>query len=114
MRIHHYVLGLDFGTNSTRALIVDVETGAESGEGAGKYRRGEQGVLLDDKNDLVARQHPLDWHEAMENAVGEALRKARKEPGFNEEFIIGVAIDTTGSTPLPVDKKTKFPASLIK
>lgn len=98
-----FSLGLDFGTNSVRALIVDVQSGEEVATAVHDYRRGEHGVILDPDNPHVARQHPLDYHEGLEGCVQAALQKARGHTGFSPERIIGIGVDTTGSTPLPVD-----------
>ena len=103
-----YALGLDFGTSSARALIVDVRTGREVGLGSAAYRRGEQGILgrADDPN--VARQHPLDWSEAMEAAVRDAIASARgQDAHFEPTNVIGIGIDATASTPLPVDARLR-------
>lgn len=98
-----YALGLDFGTNSVRALIADVATGAEVATAVSNYRRGAAGVIGDPSNPHVARQHPADYHECMVECVQAALLAAADEPGFAPDRIIGLGVDTTGSTPIPVD-----------
>ena len=103
MKGKSYALGLDFGTNSARALLVECSSGAEVADAVVNYASGDQGVVLDRKNHLVARQHPKDWLLAMTKAVHAAVRKAKKHRGFSPENIIGIGVDTTGSTPLPVD-----------
>ena len=55
-----YALGLDFGTNSVRALIVDCADGREVGTGVAGYLGGEDGVLLDPRDHNLARQRPGD------------------------------------------------------
>ena len=100
-----YTLGLDFGTNSVRALLVELTSGEEIADAVANYPSGEQGVILDEKNDLVARQHPGDWLASMTRAVRKVLNQAKKQrKNFSPEKIIGIGIDTTGSTPLPLDK----------
>jgi len=99
-----YALGLDFGTNSARALIADVATGAEAAAAVSVFPSGEEGVVLDERNDLLARQHPNDWLIAMERAVRSAMKKARGRRSFSPERVIGIGVDTTGSTPLPLDR----------
>ncbi|HEY3398812.1 MAG TPA: ribulokinase [Armatimonadota bacterium] len=99
-----YSLGLDYGTNSVRALLVDIRTGAEIAGKVHDYQRGEQGILTDPANPHVARQHPLDYLEGLECAVTGALQAAAAVPGFSAELVIGLGVDTTGSTPLPVDR----------
>jgi L-ribulokinase len=99
-----YTLGLDFGTNSVRGLIVEVHTGEEIASHVSAYRRGEQGVITDPNNPHVARQHPADWLEGLVACVTGALEEARRHPEFAPERIIGLGVDTTGSTPTPVDR----------
>jgi len=99
---NRYSIGLDFGTNSVRALIVDVATGAEVATAVSNYKRGDAGVIGDPANPHVARQHPLDYHECLVECVQEALSAARQTPGFSPTDIIGIGVDTTGSTPIPV------------
>ena len=100
-----YSLGLDFGTNSVRALIVDVTTGEEISTAVANYPSGEAGILLDPKDPELARQNPADYVEAMAKVIKRALRLARKaDQSFRPDEIIGLGVDSTGSTPLPVDK----------
>ena len=108
-----YSLGIDFGTNSCRALIVSLDNGREIATFVSPYRRGVEGVVLDRDNPLVARQDPHDYVESLEEAVKGAIRQAREKQGFSPEDIIGVGVDTTGSTPIPVDKEGK-PLSFIE
>jgi len=99
-----YTIGLDYGTNSVRALVVDVRDGSEIATSVWEYRRGEAGIILDDSDPNLARQHPADYLDGLAAVVGEALERAGKHDGFSAERIIGIGIDTTGSTPLPVDE----------
>lgn len=98
-----YTIGIDFGTNSVRALIVDVRTGDEVATAVHEYRRGDAGVITDANNPHVARQHVADYHEGLKSVVPAALRKAQAVAGFRPEDVIGIGVDTTGSTPIPVD-----------
>ncbi|PMQ01696.1 MAG: ribulokinase [Dictyoglomus sp. NZ13-RE01] len=101
-----YAIGLDYGTNSVRALVVDISTGEEVGTYVFNYENGEEGILLDPKNPNVARQHPADYIKGLEVSIEEALKDAeRKVKGFNRKDVIGIGIDTTGSTPIPVDRE---------
>jgi len=100
-----YAIGLDYGTNSVRALIVDVRDGTEVGTHVWNYRHGEKGVILSSDPNL-ARQHPSDYIEGAEVAIKGALREAKRNvKGFQPEQVIGIGVDTTGSTPIPVDAK---------
>lgn len=100
-----YSLGLDFGTNSVRAVILDLESGIEIADAVCRYPSGVDGIILDEKNPHLARQNPLDYHISMEKVVKDVLKKAEKNKRFSPEKIIGIGVDTTGSTPLPVDEK---------
>ncbi len=104
----HYTVGIDYGTNSVRALVVDVRTGEELGAGVFDYPSGARGILLDPEDPELARQNPQDYLDGLERSVREALgRAARHEAaggdGFDPSRVIGVGVDTTGSTPIPVD-----------
>lgn len=99
-----YSIGLDYGTNSARCLIVRTSDGWEAATHVAPYSRGDQGILLDPRNPDLARQHPLDHLESTVAAVHGALRQARESvPGFDTSQIVGIGVDATGSTPLPVD-----------
>ncbi|MCL6588663.1 MAG: ribulokinase [Firmicutes bacterium] len=98
-----YALGIDFGTNSVRALIADLETGKEVGTYVHNYTRGVDGIILDESDPNFARQDPREYVEGLEASVRGAIREAERVSGFSAEKIIGIGIDTTGSTPIPVD-----------
>ncbi|MCX8157464.1 MAG: ribulokinase [Verrucomicrobiae bacterium] len=101
----NFTLGLDYGTNSVRALIVETATGREVASAITVYPQGEQGVILDPQDPNLARQHPEDYLTGLEASVKQALKLAAKDREFKPERIIGIGVDTTGSTPLPVDNK---------
>ena len=98
-----YSLGIDFGTNSVRALILELITGTEISSSVSNFKSGEHGILLDNNNPQLARQFPGDYLKSMETAVKSTINKA-KEKGCNINNILGIGVDTTGSTPLPVDE----------
>jgi L-ribulokinase len=101
-----YALGLDFGTNSVRTLLADVANGEEIATAIFGYRRGQEGIILDPAHPHLARQHPQDYLDGLEVSVKETIAEAKKkEPGFDAGRIIGIGIDTTGSTPIPVDRE---------
>ena len=102
-----YTIGLDYGTNSVRALIVNVRNGAEIGTCVFEYPHGEAGILLDPKDPNLARQHPADYLDGAIASVRGALKDAEGKDGFSADAIIGIGIDTTGSTPIPVDADGK-------
>src|SRR5208337_3569584 len=98
-----YTIGLDYGTNSVRALIVNVANGAEVAAAVWTYAHGTQGVILSHDPNL-ARQHPGDYLKGAEFTIRRAVALAKKTvKGFSAGQIIGIGVDTTGSTPLPVD-----------
>jgi L-ribulokinase len=98
-----YAMGLDYGTNSVRALVVKVQTGAEVGTSVFAYPSGHDGILLDSRNPNLARQNPQDYLDGLEASIRGALADAASHDGFDPANVIGIGIDTTGSTPLPVD-----------
>ncbi len=98
-----FALGLDFGTSSVRALIADVATGEEVATSVYDYRRGDAGVILDDNDPFLARQDPAEYVKGAAAVVRQTLRQAAGHRGFSARDVIGVGVDTTGSTPLPVD-----------
>lgn len=101
-----FTIGLDYGTNSARALIVDCADGRELGTAVVEYPSGHQGVLLDPADHHLARQNPADYLVALEQATTEALELAREaEPSFSPDQVVAIAMDGTGSSPLPVDSK---------
>ena len=98
-----YTIGLDYGTNSVRALIVNVANGAEIASAVWNYAHGTAGVILSHDPNL-ARQHPADYVAGAEITIKQSLASARKSvKGFSAGQVIGIGVDTTGSTPLPVD-----------
>jgi L-ribulokinase len=102
-----YALGLDYGTNSVRAVVVDCDNGRSVGTHVADYPSGEQGVLLDPKDPHLARQSPSDYVLGLRASVKGALAEAAREPGFEPGRVVGIGVDTTGSTPLPVDARNQ-------
>ena len=100
-----YTIGLDYGTNSVRCLIVDVANGKELGTAVYEYETGEAGIILDPTDHNLARQNPADYLKGIEVTVKAAITEAKNAvKDFEPDQIIGIGIDTTGSTPIPVDK----------
>lgn len=94
-----YVIGLDFGTDSCRALVVDARNGAEKSTGVCLYPRWKTGLYCDPSTNRY-RQHPLDYVEAMREAVHEAVSQLSSD---ETAAICGLSFDTTGSTPALTD-----------
>ncbi len=99
-----YSIGVDYGTNSVRTLVVDIGSGAEISTAVFEYPSGEAGILLDPKDPNLARQNPADYIEGFYQSVASAVRGAAKTTGFSAEQVVGIGVDTTGSTPIPVNK----------
>ena len=102
-----YTIGIDFGTNSVRSLVVRCKDGKEFGSSVFQYPSGNQGILLDPKDHHLARQHPGDYTRGLRKSVKGALAQAGKKPGFSADQVIGLGVDTTGSSPIPVDRKNR-------
>lgn len=98
-----FSIGLDFGTNSVRTLIVDTETGREVAASVFDYETGEAGIVIDERDPNLARQHPQDYLKGLELSVKGAVAEAAVQEGFSPDLVIGIGVDTTGSTPMPVD-----------
>ncbi len=102
-----YTIGLDYGTNSVRAIVVNTANGKEIGEAVWNYAHGTAGVILG-RDPNLARQHPADYVRGAEVALTRALAAAKKSvKGFRPADVIGIGVDTTGSTPIPVDAAGK-------
>ncbi|MEW5901851.1 MAG: ribulokinase, partial [Acidobacteriota bacterium] len=98
-------LGLDLGTNSVRALLADVTDGKELATAVDDYETGRSGIIIDSADPNLARQNPADYVQGVEAVVKKVLAEAKKADRlFSPARVIGIGIDTTGSTPLPVDK----------
>ncbi len=95
-----YVIGLDFGTDSVRALLVDVDNGKERSSFVSYYKRWGEGKYSEPSKNQF-RHHPLDYLESFEEAIKGTLAEM---PAGTGESVIGIGVDTTGSTPAPVDK----------
>lgn len=108
-----FTIGIDYGTNSVRALVVRTKDGAELGTAIFQYPSGHQGVLLDPKDHHLARQNPADHLLGLEKTIKGALAQAKKTKGFDARRVVGLGVDTTGSSPIPVDA-TNTPLALDK
>ena len=96
-----YSLGLDFGTLSVRAVIIDIETGEEKATAVSEYAHGIMSSFFLDGSELpadYALQHPQDYLDSMIFAIRECIDRS----GIKPEQIVGVGVDFTASTVLPV------------
>jgi L-ribulokinase len=98
-----FTIGIDYGTNSVRAIVVSCADGGVAGTSVFNYPSGEQGVLLRAGDAHLARQNPADYIQGLRESVNGALADAARDPAFSRDRVIGIGVDTTGSTPLPLD-----------
>ncbi|HUI68900.1 MAG TPA: ribulokinase [Spirochaetia bacterium] len=103
------IIGMDFGTDSVRAEVIDAEKGTELASEVAWYKRWGAGKYCDPAKNMF-RQHPQDYIDGMVESVTGALSKLGKKAGAQ---VVGIGIDTTGSTPCAVDK-AGTPLSLTK
>lgn len=96
-----YTIGVDYGSDSCRATIVNIANGEEVASSVKYYKRWKEGKYCDPLKNQY-RQHPLDHIEGLEESVREALSKA---PAGTAENVIGISFDTTGSTPALIDSE---------
>ncbi len=96
-----FSIGLDYGSDSVRSLIVNVETGEEVASAVYNYPRWKKQLYCDSPNNRF-RQHPKDYLEGLEYTIVEALKQA---PDGVAENVVGISVDTTGSTPVAVDER---------
>ncbi len=95
-----FVIGLDYGTDSVRCLVVNAATGAEAATSVFYYPRWKAGQYCNAVQNQF-RQHPLDYLEGLEATIKDCLQQAGADVAKN---IKGISVDTTGSTPIAVDE----------
>lgn len=99
-----YTIGIDYGSNSVRSIVVRCSDGAELGTSVFVYPSGEMGILLDKDDHNLARQHPGDYIQGVDTTVRAAIQEAKaSDSDFSAEKVIGLGVDSTGSSPIPVD-----------
>ena len=103
-----FVIGVDFGTDSVRSVLLNAINGEEIASSVFYYPRWKDGKYCNaGKNQF--RQHPLDYVEGLEATIKDCLQKAGADIAEN---IKGISVDTTGSSPVAVDK-SGTPLSLL-
>jgi L-ribulokinase len=103
-----FVIGLDYGTDSVRAVLVDVNNGNEVASSVFNYPRWRDGMYCDPASSQF-RQHPLDYLEGLQQSVRDCLKAAGPNAAKN---VKAISVDTTGSTPVAVDRQGT-PLSLL-
>jgi L-ribulokinase len=103
-----FVIGVDFGTDSVRSVLINVSDGKEVASSVFSYPRWKDGLFCDATINQF-RQHPLDYVEGLEATIKDCLQKTEKEIVAN---VKAISVDTTGSTPVAVDK-TGTPLALL-
>ena len=102
-----YSIGVDFGTNSVRSILVNCNNGEEIANHVYPYPSGEQGILLDSHDHHLARQNPHDYLQGLEITIQGVIQQASKQIHFSKEQVVGIGVGTTGSTPIPVDQQNQ-------
>ena len=103
-----YVIGLDYGSDSARAVVVNAETGQTLATSVKNYPRWSEGKYCDPAANRY-RQHPQDYIDVLEATVKDALSQC---PAGTAEQVVGIAFDTTGSTPVFTDR-TGTPLAML-
>lgn len=103
-----YTIGVDYGTDSVRSILVNALNGEEIASAVFHYPRWKEGLYCNASLNQF-RQHPLDYVEGLESTITACIEKAGNGIAQN---VKGISIDTTGSTPVAVDK-TGTPLALI-
>ncbi len=98
--VKKYVIGIDYGTDSVRSVVVDATNGKTAGTSVFEYPRWKKGSYCDPSQNQF-RQHPVDYIEGLEQTVKESVKGLSSEM---VDAIGGITIDTTGSTPIAVDR----------
>ena len=108
MTQNNYCIGVDYGTDSVRCIIVDAANGQEMASSIFYYPRWQDGLYCNPSFNQF-RQHPRDYVEGLEYVIKNSLKKAGPSVKTN---IKAISIDTTGSTPVAVNE-TGTPLSLL-
>ncbi|MBN8864323.1 MAG: ribulokinase [Sphingobacteriales bacterium] len=103
-----FVIGVDYGTDSVRSVLIDAQTGEEKAAAVFYYPRWKKGLYCDPSANRF-RQHPLDYIEGLEQTIQTCLQKAG--PAIAAQ-VKGISVDTTGSTPIAVNQQG-IPLSLL-
>jgi L-ribulokinase len=97
-----FVIGVDYGTDSVRSMIVNAINGQEIASSVFYYPRWKDALYCDASANQF-RQHPLDYIEGLEDTIKRCLLQAGPNVAAN---VKGISVDTTGSTPIAVVLRT--------
>ncbi len=100
MNSSRFVIGVDFGTDSVRSIILNAANGDEVASSIFYYPRWRDGLYCEPQQNQF-RQHPLDYIEGLETTIKNCIQKAGSSVAKD---IVAISVDTTGSTPVAVDK----------
>lgn len=103
-----FVLGIDYGTDSVRSVLLNAFTGEEIASSVFYYPRWKDGLYCNAAKNQF-RQHPLDYLEGLEATIKDCLKKTGTDIASN---VVGISVDTTGSTPIAVNEQGT-PLSLL-
>ncbi len=103
-----YVIGIDFGTDSVRSILLNATNGAEMATAVFHYPRWKEGKFCN-ANKYQFRHHPSDYIEGLEYTITACLQKVGVDIASK---VKGISVDTTGSTPIAVDA-TGMPLALL-
>ena len=102
MSTNQFVIGVDYGTDSVRSIIVDASNGRELASSVFMYPRWQQGLYCDAGQNQF-RQHPLDYVEGLGFTIKDCIKKAGADAIASA--IKAISVDTTGSTPVAVNQQ---------
>jgi len=108
MNKNKYVIGVDFGTDSVRSVLVQAGNGKELASSVFYYPRWKQGLFSNAAVNQF-RQHPSDYIEGLEQTIKGCLQQASAEAA---KSVKAISVDTTGSSPVAVDH-TGIPLALL-
>ncbi|HET9055080.1 MAG TPA: ribulokinase, partial [Cyclobacteriaceae bacterium] len=97
MAVDRFVIGVDYGTDSVRSVLVNSATGEELASAIYHYPRWRDGLFCDPAASRF-RQHPQDYVDGLEITIKECLKKT------GVKTVNAISVDTTGSTPIAVDR----------
>ena len=100
MKQGQFVIGVDYGTDSVRSILVDASTGSEIASSVFYYPRWRDGLYCDPSKNQF-RQHPQDYVDGLAATIAGCLQQAGVSAAKN---VRAISVDTTGSTPIAVDK----------